>query len=193
VPFVALPPTELVAGDYHDLFVVAAQTDGSARGIERFYRGPTSPTLALGPTLAEPQVILVTTNPRPRLRVIVQGQIDYSTMITADFSQQSAFASIDVSMAVTASYFGGTPVQWSLQAPVFTGLSGWQDAWELKAGNIEWTVTGYYGRPQLIFGAKPDTLETVLFASHSSSLTAAAKAYRDGRTSPLSRHFSRLR
>ena len=192
MPFVALPASQLVAGDYHDLFVVAAQANGRSRGIERFYRNPSSLALTLGPPLAEPQVILVTTNPRPRLRVLLAGQIDYSTMITTDFSQQSTFSTIDLSMSVTASYFGGTPIEWSIQVPSLTGITGWQDAWELKSGNISWTVTGYFGRPQLLFGAKPDTLETVVFASASSSL-AAAQAHRVGRATPLPRYFPRLR
>jgi len=193
LPFVAIPTSSLVAGDYHDLFVVATTPDGVARGAEQFFRIPADKAFTLGSTMAEPAVSVVGTTPYVRMGVQMAGQLEYSTMVTSDFHQQAAFSAIDVSMSVTASFFGGTPIQWDVQMPNLDGLPGWQNSWGLKTGAIDWTVTAYFGRPQLIFGAKPlDEGELVLFASRSSSANAA-QAFRTGREARRPRHFSRLR
>jgi hypothetical protein len=172
-PFAAIPASAQSAGDYHDLFIVAASADGGARGYEQFFASPANQGLNLGPPLAEPLVTVITSTPNVLLRVLLAGQVEYSTVIMSDFHQETSFANVDVSMFVTASYFGGTPSTWDLPIPSFSGVSGYQDSWALKAGNIEYTITALYGRPQLLLGAKPEPPEFVQFASRTSSMAAS--------------------
>jgi hypothetical protein len=172
IPFVSIPASAQSSGDYHDLFVIAATDEGS-RGYERFFGPPADQSVTIGPPLLEPLVTVVTTTPSVLLRVLIPGQVDYSTVMESSFHQQTGFASVDVSMFVTASYFGGTPVTWDLPIPNLSGVSGYQNSWALKAGNIEYTITAYFGRPQLLLGAKPQLPEQVLFASRTASIAAA--------------------
>lgn len=192
VPFVTIPAIPIAAGDYHDLVAVAADQSGGARGVERYFRNPANQTLAIGPPLIEPLVTTVSTTPYARMRVQILGQVEYSTMLTIDLHQETLFASTDVSMSVSASYFGATPQEWNVLIPNFDGLDGWNNSWGLQSGTVDWTVTGYYGRPQLIFGAKPNDPETVQFASRS-SVVSGAQAFRSARRSTRPRHFSRSR
>lgn len=192
VPFAAIPASDLAAGDYHDLFVIAAAPNASVRGVERYFRTLVDEELSLGPMLSDPTITVVSSSPNVSLRTRIAGQVEYSTIITSDFHQQTPFSNIDVSMSVTANYFGATPIEWNLSLPNFAGVPGWQNSWGLRSGNIEWTVTGYFGRPQLIFGAKPNDPETVLFASRSSTV-AAAQAFRAAHAVQRPRHFSRRR
>ncbi|MGH7678280.1 MAG: hypothetical protein ACRENU_07430 [Gemmatimonadaceae bacterium] len=191
-PFVAIPSAQTAAGDYHDLFAIANAQNGGIRGVERYFRTAGNQTLVLGPALAEPLVSVTSSTGNVQLRVQLVGQQAYSTMVTADFHQQTNFASTDVSLSVTASYFGGTPFEWDLPMPNFAGLPGYQNSWALKVGNIDWTIAGYFGRPQLVFGGAPNEGETVQFASRSSTV-AASQVYRTAREVPRPRHFRRWR
>ena len=193
-PFVSIPSLETASGEYHDLFALATTSNGSGvRGVERYFRNAGNQSLVLGPALAEPLVsVMSATANGVQLRVQMIGQTSYSTMVTADFHQETNFASTDVSLSVTASYFGGTPFEWNLPMPNFAGLPGYQTSWALKTGDIDWTVAAYFGRPQLIFGGPPNEGETVQFASRSDT-EAASQLFRSGREFPRPRHFARWR
>jgi hypothetical protein len=187
VPFVSVPAAQTTTGDYHELFVVSADPNASVRGAERFFRNPINQTIGLGPALAEPFVSEIITTPNVLLRVQVPGQVDYSTVITSEFEQETAFGSIVVSMSVTASYFGGTPLEWNIPMPNFNGLAGWDNSWALKGGAIDWTITAFFGRPALLFGAAPTDGEAVLFASRSNTIGSAQAFRAGGSKSPLRR------
>jgi hypothetical protein len=182
-PIVSIPTSQQVAGDYHDVFAIASAPTGSVRGVEQYFTKPANQSIVLGPDLLDPIISIVATEPHLRLRTEIDGQVEYSTVISTEFRQQTQFFTIEFVMTVSASFMGGTPFVWDLPMPNFTGLDEWNDAWALQPGEVEWTVTGYYGRPALLFGAKPDSIETVSFASQSGS-TSAAQAFKVGRPAP---------
>ncbi|HJQ21687.1 MAG TPA: hypothetical protein VJ867_15165, partial [Gemmatimonadaceae bacterium] len=71
-------------------------------------------------------------------------------------------------------------------------VSGWDNTWGLQPGDeINWTVTAYYGRPTLLFGAPPSEGEGIQFAGRSSVGTSAAMA--SAATARLRRSVSRPR
>ena len=177
VTVVAIPAATLATGDYHDLFLVASTPDGSIRGAERFFRNPGNQGLTLSAPLAEPFVSILASEPHLRMRTQIEGQIDYSTALVSEYSQDIAFSTITISTTVTASFFGGTPAGWSIPTPDFAGLEGYDESWALKAGTpVDWTITAYFGRPQLLFGDKPQEGERVIFGSRSSSIATANAA-----------------
>lgn len=194
VSFVSIPTSELAAGDYHDLFVTATTTSSGTRGVERYFTTPANQTLTLGPVLAPPLVTQVVSTPNVRLRTQFAGQVEYSSMVVLDFEQTiQPFSAVNITISVTASYFGGTPLTWDLTTPTLNGVQGWQTAWGLQgASEIFWVVTAYLGRPELVLGARPVDGETVQFASRMSSTTASG-AFAASRSVPRPRHFARLR
>jgi len=191
---VTLPASALAAGDYHDLFAFGFTADGSVRGIERFFGAPANQSLVIGGALATPIVSTVATSPYIRLRASLSRQAEYGSAIDVDFSQQHTNLSVtSVSITATERYFGSR--SWNVDIPNLSGVTGWQNSWGLVSGGgtIEWTVTAFNGRPELLFGAKPSGTETVNFAGRSSS-TSALRAYRSGQpTVRLPRPFSRAR
>lgn len=172
-PIVALPAAVLAQGDYHDLIAVTVRAStGSSRGTERFFHNPANQTLSIGPELNIPTITTIATIPYVQLRAQLQAQTDYTTMLNVLFSQQNQFAVKSVSFFVTASYFGGTPVTWDLVIPNFSGAVGWNDSWGLDAGAYDWQATAYFGRPDLILGARPNDGDVVDFATQMSSGSA---------------------
>lgn len=171
-----IPADEAMTTEYHKVSAIATSPTGGVRVAERYFRDPGTQGLTVGPSLIDPSVEVIGTTPYVTLRTQIDGQIDYSTMINMAFHQQTPTQAIDVSMSVTASYFSGTPSEWILPMPNFSGLQGWQNAWGLKTGSIGWEVTGYFGRPQLILGAPPNAVagETVNFGRRSSTITATS-------------------
>jgi hypothetical protein len=177
VSVVAIPAASLATGDYHDLFLVASSPGGSVRGAERFFRNPANQGLTLSAPLAEPFVSILASDPHLRMRTQIEGQIDYSTVLESEYTQEIDFSAITISTTVTASFFGATPAAWNIPTPDFAGLEGFEESWALKAGTpVDWTVTAYFGRPQLLFGDKPQEGETVIFGSRSSSIATANAA-----------------
>jgi hypothetical protein len=172
-----VPTAELAAADYHKVSAIVTAPNGVLRVTDRYFKDPAAQNITIGPALIEPSVTVVGTTPHVRMRTQLLGQIDYSTMVNLAYHQQQASPAraIDVSMSVTASYFSGTPSEWNLPMPNFAGIPGWQNQWGLQPGQIDWRVTAYFGRPQLIFGAPPNltTGETVAYASRSSSSTVS--------------------
>lgn len=182
--FVAVPTNQLATRDYHDLFVVATSPTGSVRGIEQFFTTPANQSLILGPDLVDPIVTTISTDPHVRMRTELDGQFDYSTVVSTEYRQQTQFFTIEFLMTVSASYLGGTPFVWDIPMPNFSGLDEFNEAWTLQPGVIDWTVTAYYGRPSLLFGARPENEERIVYASQSGSTSATAQPFRVGRVPP---------
>lgn len=177
VPFVAVPTAAIATGDYHDIFLVASTPNGSVRGVERFFRNAADQVLALKEPLAVPRVSVIATSPHVRMRTQIEGQLDYSTTLVSEYRQITGSGSITLATTVTASFFDGTPGAWSVPTPDFTGMPGYDEFWTLRSGaSVDWTVTGYFGRPQLLFGDRPQDGESVWFASRSSSVATAQAA-----------------
>lgn len=187
-----VPSTVLAAGDYHDMFAFGITSNGSVRGVERFFRSGNQ-TLAIGGTLATPTVTTIGTTPYIRLRTQLSRQTEYGGAVNVEYDQQHLNQTVTtVSVTATAGFAGSG--SWTLDIPNLTSVAGWQNSWGLLGGGgtIEWTVSAYSARAELLLGAKPADGETVNFASQSSS-TTAFQAYRAGlsavpRARPLSPH-----
>lgn len=175
--FAAVPQTSLAVGDYHDLILQSVNgTVGSVRGVENFFRGPASQTLALGPVLSDPSVSDVTGPTGPVIMQLqLPAQLSYDDAVSVRYEQQLSFSFITVAQFVTSGYAQGTPAVWALQTPNLRGAPGWTEAWELRSGApVDWSVTGFSGRPELLFGAAPEDGEFVRYAIRHSDPAAAA-------------------
>ena len=172
-----VPAQVLSEGDYHDLFVIATDGAGGARGVENFFKTPANQTLSIASVLAPPTVTSVATTPSLRLRTTVARQPQYNSAVRAVYDKQnSQFSSTEVAVTTTQGFADvGT---WDLTIPDLSGVAGWQNAWGLVSGGgtVSWSVTAYGGRPELLFGAGPILPESVQFASRSSTI-AATQAY----------------
>jgi hypothetical protein len=174
--FAALPQTSLAAGDYHDLILLSIDAaEGSVRGAENFFRAPASQTLALGPVLSLPNVEDISpSSGQVILRLDLPAQLSYDDAISVRYDQQLNLSTISVSQFMTAGYTRGTPGVWVLQVPNLRGAPGWTEAWELRPGApINWSVTGFGGRAELLFGAKPEDGEFARYGIRHSDPGAA--------------------
>jgi len=191
---VGVPATTLAAGDYHDLFAFGVTATGIVRGSERFFHAPSNQTLALSGTLAAPLVTTLGTTPYVRLRAELARQSEYGGAMNVEYSQQhSNFTVTTVSLSATEAYFDAH--RWVVDIPDLSNVAGWQNSWGLISGGgaIDWNVSAHSGRPELIFGAKPNDGETVNFSSRASS-TSAIQAFTSGlATVRRPRPFARAR
>jgi len=186
---VTIPTTQLAAGDYHDLFAFGITPGGLVRGSERFFRSGNQ-TLTIGNALASPTISTIGSTPYVRLRMQLARQSEYPDAVVVDYEQQHANLSVTtVSVTATSGYFASGA--WGMDIPSLSSVAGWQNSWGLVSGGgaIDWTVTGYAGRPELLFGVKPTDGETVNFAARSAS-TNALRAFTVGApTLPRHRPF----
>src|SRR5688500_20205164 len=100
ISFESIPTTEPAAGDYHELVAAAVTPQLGVRGAEVFFRAPANQSLALGPPLADPIVLVVSSTPYVRMRTQLTGQFDYSTVVVVQFKQQTQFSVTDIAMTV---------------------------------------------------------------------------------------------
>ena len=169
---VVVPTGQLAAGDYHDMFAFGITPNGSVRGVERFFRSGNQ-TLTIGGALALPTVSTIGTSPYVRLRLQLSRQSEFGSAVVVDYTQQHTNLTVtSVSVTATAGYFGSGA--WGLDIPNLAGVTGWQNSWGLLSGGgtVDWTVSAYSGRAELLFGIKPTDGETVGFAARSSSIAA---------------------
>lgn len=179
VTLVGVPQAELVAGDYHDAFLIAVDGSGGVRGIERFFRAPATQTLPLGAAMPTPAVTEAASTPSVRLRASVARTTDYQRAMSVQFVQQQLFSVTTVTMTMTSGY--DATGSWEMTMPDLSGASGWQNAWGFVNGGdpVDWTMTVFGGRPELLFGAAPVEGETVRFAGRTNSTNVAvARAVR---------------
>jgi hypothetical protein len=172
--FAAVPLATLAAGDYHDLILLAVNSgDASVRGVENYFRGAVAQTLPLGPPLAQPAITQIQNQEYLRLRMQVGLQNSYDDAISVRYLQQLPLSVTTVSLWGTIGYLRAVFGNWTLDIPDVTGADGWQDAWGMKlTAPVDWTVTAFGGRSELMFGAKPSDGEFVRYAIRSSLPTA---------------------
>jgi len=172
--FASMPSTSLATGEYHDLVLLSVDAGiGGVRGAENFFHAPSNQTLALGPTLASPTLTTIPHNPFVRIRMQLPAQLSYDDAVSIVYRQQLALSVTTVSIVQTFGFVRAVFGNWQVDIPSFSGSEGWQDAWGLKTGTtIDWSATAFGGRPELMFGAKPNDGEFVRFAIRQSQPTA---------------------
>jgi hypothetical protein len=169
--FSSLPASAQVAGDFHDIFIIAAEAARGARGAETYFRAPRNVTLPLGPPIAEAVISTVAATPYVRLRAQMNSQLDYSGYVSVRYDQTFINNSTTaVTMYATPGYYRGRPATWDLTLPDLSGVTGWQNGWGLQAGtNIDWAVTAVGGRSVLLLGAPPNDGELLRYAARTSA------------------------
>lgn len=188
-----VPQQDLAAGDYHDAFVIAVDQSGGTRGAERYFLAPTIQSLTLGGAMGVPTVTEAGTSPYLRLRAQVTRGNDYARAMRAEYVQDRQFSSTRVSVTITVGY--STAGTWDSSIPDLSAVSGWQNSWGLvdNGGTVDWTVTVFGGRPELLFGAPPGDGEVVRFASRANQINASVAQSIRSPTARLPRLFGRGR
>ena len=137
-PYVALPESQLLAGDLQILSAsVSAATTGSARSATLYFRTPTDRTLTLGAPLIPPVFSTVASAPALRLRAhfVPQSEYDRSAVVVY---QQGTTTFVVISM--TAAYAALTETGYDLVVPDLSGAVGFDPAWSLHPGATLWSA-----------------------------------------------------
>ena len=129
---------------------------------------------------------------RPKLKMSTREDVPYDLGVTGRFDgsvgmelgdsdweeyyfQQINLSAISVTQYVTSGYARGTPSAWVIDVPNLRGAPGWDTDWELQAGTpVEWTVTAFGGRAELLLGAMPEDGEFIRYAIRHSDPAAVA-------------------
>src|SRR5881396_2299563 len=131
-PYVALPESQLLAGDLQILAAsTTAATTGSARRATLYFRTPTDRTLTLGAPLILPVFSTVASAPALRLRAhfVPQSEYDRSAVVVY---QQGTTTFVVISM--TAAYAALIEAGYDLVVPDLSGAVGFDPAWSLHSG-----------------------------------------------------------
>lgn len=138
-PYVALPETQLRAGDLQILSASTfAATTGSARSATLYFRAPSDRSLTLGALLIQPTFTTVATAPAVRLRAHFVPQSDYDRSAIVSYQQgTTTFETI----AMTAAYAALTGTGYDLVTPDLSGAAGFDPAWTLHpGGTLLWSA-----------------------------------------------------
>jgi len=146
-PMHGVPAARQVAGELHQVTVVAAPGSGtSGRTVTELFSTFENRTVTLGPQVGIPSVSIPTTAPYPRPRMQHTIQPEYARHWLAGF-QQSAAPLRAWFMIVTSGFDqGGGTVTFDVED--FTGVPGWDPIWGLRGGEaMQWSlaVSGWDG------------------------------------------------
>jgi hypothetical protein len=168
--FIGLPSAQLQTGDFHNVSVFAAPSNGTAfRFIELLQHSPSVQTISLGPPLgAGLAVTTLGTAPNLRLRAQIPAQSTYTAGAIAEFSQNAN----SVSILMSAGYLGTPPATWTLDIPDLSS-AGYDATWGLKNGTgASWGVSAVSGNVLPFLGGSPvDNAQIVGAGAQDSSLT----------------------
>jgi hypothetical protein len=132
--------------------------------VQHYFRDGSDLSLTPGPPLATETFTVVATTSYRRVRAEVPSQPEYAAAISIEMSQISSGRWSQATLNATREYFGETPRVWSLTLPDFSGITGFQLANALTAGELRVKVTATNRRFGLS-NANAQDEETVLSAS----------------------------
>jgi hypothetical protein len=183
-----VPPAQLASGDLHQVIAVArVGTSDDIRAVNKYVYNLSAMAIDLHPALSSPTVTSVATSPYARLRVQLPSQTDYSSGMTASFSQTAGVSERTASVFITSGYLGSTPATWDVTLPDLSAVTGFDANWGLRpSAATDWEVVGYGGPLGALLGAGRSDGMTLSFATRSGSQSTAARA-RQGIASTLSR------
>lgn len=168
-------PTGLTQqGDLHEIRLNAQPSSGETyRELRRWYREPSPQSLALGPTLNEPEIAPLGSSPYLRLRASLASQPEYDSFATAYFTQGQEGDLRSVFVTHTAGFHGGTPSTWRLDIPDVTEAGGYPSFAALTSGDgTTWFVEAFDGSLADIIGQTPTANATVRWAGRTNSVFA---------------------
>ncbi len=147
-PLYGVPLARTRAGDFHVQIALATTLSGSSasqfRIATQYNRELGSRTLTLGPSLTMPTVTVSATAPYARLRTVGTWQADYGEAIGITYNQSAGGVR---SWTVDASRgYLGAGAGFDLDLPDFSGVSGFDNNWGLRAGlSTDWTANAIGG------------------------------------------------
>ena len=136
----AVPQDRLGPGEFSSLQAVTYDQLGG-RSAATYFRTPTDRVVTMGPMLDTPVITWAGSPPSVRPRAQLASQPPYARVATITYYQATG----TVSVAVTSAYLGGTPATWDIQVPDLSSVDGWNDAWGLGAGPVNWRVAAEGG------------------------------------------------
>lgn len=153
-----IPSANLVAGDQHQLQVVATTTDGTAtstRYVVQFNRELDDRTVTLGDVLPFITPTTIATAPYQRFSVSGLWQTGYGDAVAVQYTQApTSLNSWNVS--VSRGYAGAAAGSWTLAMPDLSSVAGFNTAWGLGAGRTTFAFTAFGGTVgNTTFGAGP--------------------------------------
>lgn len=168
------PASSLVAGDLHELYVDAFNSQGSiAHTMVTYLAAPGDRTETLGPLLPTPTVSATLVAPYLRERMQLASQSEYPTAVRFAFRQGST-TSKDVAMVVTAAHLGATPATWDLLVPDVSYVTGFNTAWMHTSGpTVTHSAEAFAAPGTVLFGAQPAAGQTVKLAYRESTAPSA--------------------
>lgn len=166
-----VPSSMTQTGDLHELSVYAEGSGGTSyRGETQFYRAAGNRPVSLGAALNAPTITSATPSPYVRLRVQLQSQSEYGSVVSAFFDQSTSSANRIVVVTATSGYFGTTPAVWQFEIPDLSSVSGFPTSAMLQSGStVDWWVDAYGGSAAGFFG-RPSDGTTLDFAGRASAI-----------------------
>lgn len=195
VSLYSVPADRMIAGDVHELFVEVSQSNRAiGQGLVEYSNTAGDRSVTLGPALAQPNIAMVRGS-FSRPRATFPSQSEYSSVGFMRFLQSGLSSARRVTTVMTDAYLGGTPSQWDLVLPDFSGAAGFNEGWML-APNIstQYLTQAFGGDKALIFGGAPQAGDGYRFAFHESSTTSLRQSRVDGvgiRRPPVAQYFKR--
>jgi hypothetical protein len=171
--YFALPASQTQAGEFHLVTIAAAppgENPTSFRFTQLLLQAPSDRTMSLGPEMSSPTVTSLGGTPL-RLRAQVASQGAYAGAVQVQYEQPDR--SLD--LFATAAYSGGTPATWSLDVPDLSA-AGYDPAWGLHGGSVDWGVFVLGGDLQFFSGAPLTGDAQILGAGRGSSLAALSES-----------------
>jgi len=176
----SVPAAQLMAGDMHELFVDAFQSDGQVGHASVSYFGATGDrTETLGPLLTAPIVTMPSASPYARLRGQLVSQAEYGTAAQFVFLPGAAGNRRVVLLVGTAAYYGARPATWDIVVPDFSATPGFTTSWMPGTGQATpFYAQAFAGREDVLFGAIPNPGEIIKFAYRVSQTSTLLRADR---------------
>ena len=149
-PYLALPANKLRAGDLERLHVSA--NGPTSRTADLYFRTPTDRTVTLGSRIEPPTIDVIAGGSRPRLRAHYVAQADYDKVSAIVYNQPTSTGFVAILMTPAYAALAGG---YDLDVPDLGSVPGFDPAWALQAGVINWTATRTGGTLPLARDAKP--------------------------------------
>jgi hypothetical protein len=169
------PAASLVAGDLHELYVDAFNSQGTvAHTLVTYFGAPGDRTETLGPLLNIPTISATLVAPYLRERAQLASQTEYPTAARFVYLQGTVSAPKYISVVITAAHHGSTPTSWDVLIPDVSSVPGFNSGWMHTSGpTVTYSAEAFSAPGALLFGAPASLGQTLKFAYRESSASSA--------------------
>jgi len=145
----SLPANRAVAGDLHELWIIAENQNGTVRWAFKYYATAADQSLTLAPTLNTVAVSVLSTGPYLRTRGQIDSQSAYATSTRIYLFQGNKTVQVET----TAGFLGGVPTTWDISTPDLSSATGFSASWmPIASEDVGVVVLGMSGRAELAIG-----------------------------------------